>query len=86
MIAPSTLFTPNVRQPREALTPAEAEVAELLLQGLSNKEIASARNKAEATIKHQVSEILRKHGVPSRARLIAMHSAALRETRVAVPA
>lgn len=54
-----------------ALTPAEQRVRELLLTGLSNKEIASELNRAEATIKNQVASILRKHGVPSRARLLA---------------
>lgn len=53
------------------LTSAEQEVLTHLLAGLSNKEIASALNKAEPTVKHQVSSILRKHSVPSRARLIA---------------
>lgn len=53
------------------LTPAEERVCELVLQGLSNKEIASVLNRAEPTIKNQVASILRKHGVPSRARLIA---------------
>lgn len=53
------------------LTPAEQRVRELLLTGLSNKEIASELNRAEATIKNQVASILRKHGVPSRARLLA---------------
>lgn len=72
MIATPSAFVQTPRLSREALTPSEAAVADLLLQGLSNKEIASARNKAEATIKHQVSEVLRKHGVPSRARLIAL--------------
>lgn len=54
------------------LTPAEERVCELVLQGLSNKEIASVLNRAEPTIKNQVASILRKHGVPSRARLIAV--------------
>lgn len=54
------------------LTPAEARVCELLLQGLSDKEIAAALGRALPTVKHQVSSILRKHGVPSRARLIAL--------------
>jgi DNA-binding NarL/FixJ family response regulator len=54
------------------LTLAERVVLGFLLAGLSNKEIASALNKAEPTIKHQVSSILRKHRVPSRARLIAL--------------
>ncbi|MBX3737901.1 MAG: response regulator transcription factor [Candidatus Didemnitutus sp.] len=54
------------------LTPAELRVRDLLLTGLSNKEIASELNRAEATIKNQVASILHKHGVPSRARLLAM--------------
>jgi DNA-binding NarL/FixJ family response regulator len=54
------------------LTPAEQRVCELLLTGLSNKEIASELGRAEATIKNQVASILRKHGVPSRARLLAL--------------
>jgi len=53
------------------LTQAEREVLGYVLLGLANKEIASALNKAEPTVKHQVSSILLKHRVPSRARLIA---------------
>lgn len=55
-----------------ALTPAEQRVCELLLTGLSNKEIANELGRAEATIKNQVAAILRKHRVPSRARLLAL--------------
>lgn len=54
------------------LTRAECVVLQLLLDGLANKEIAATLNKAEPTVKHQVSSILRKHRVPSRARLIAL--------------
>lgn len=60
-----TAFAPD-------LTPAEQRVCDLLLTGLSNKEIANELNRAEATIKNQVASILRKHGVPSRARLLAI--------------
>lgn len=49
----------------------ERRVFALLCQGMSNKEIAEARGRSEATVKHQVSEILRKCKVPSRARLLA---------------
>ena len=59
------------RTGQRMLTSSEQVVLARLLQGESNKEIASALGKAEATVKHQVSSILRKHGVPSRARLIA---------------
>ena len=53
------------------LTPAEREVLGHLLTGLSNKEIASVLNKAEPTVKHQVSACLRKFGLSSRMRLMA---------------
>lgn len=56
-----------------ALTPAECRVCELMLEGLANKEIASALDRAEATIKNQVAAVLRKHGVPSRMRLMALY-------------
>ncbi|MBI5423133.1 MAG: response regulator transcription factor [Opitutae bacterium] len=42
-------------------------MCELLLPGLSNKEIAHELGRTEATIKNQVALILRKHRVPSRA-------------------
>jgi len=54
------------------LTPAEQVVVAHLRQGLSNKEIAWALGKAEATVKHQVSSCLAKFGVSSRTRLIAL--------------
>lgn len=55
------------------LTAAELRVCELMLEGLANKEIASALDRAEATIKNQVAAVLRKHGVPSRMRLMALY-------------
>lgn len=60
------------RQEIESLTPAEQRVCELLLAGFSNKEIATELRRAESTIKNQVAAVLRKHSVPSRARLIAL--------------
>ena len=67
------LRTPGSATPAKVdLTPAEERVRELVLQGLSNKEIASVLGRAEPTIKNQVASILRKHRVPSRARLIAV--------------
>lgn len=58
--------------PTAVLTPAEKRVLRLVQLGLSNKEIASALGRAEPTIKNQVSSCLRKFGVPSRARLMAL--------------
>ncbi|HRI83413.1 MAG TPA: LuxR C-terminal-related transcriptional regulator [Opitutaceae bacterium] len=62
---------PAVQTPALArLSPAERVVAMQVAQGLSNREIAMALGKSEFTVKHQVSAILQKLGVPSRGRLI----------------
>lgn len=54
------------------LTRAELRVLVLIREGLSNKEISTLLGRAEPTIKHQVSACLKKFGVPSRSRLIAV--------------
>ena len=53
------------------LTPAEAEVATLLLKGLSFKEIASVRNTSERTAREQAGAAYKKAGVAGRAELSA---------------
>lgn len=52
------------------LTPAERLVAAHVAQGLSNKEISTALQRAEPTIKHQISAAMQKFGVQSRCQLI----------------
>ncbi len=54
------------------LSPAERVVARYLAEGLSNREIAAALGKSASTVKNQVSVCLRKCGVPTRGRLIAL--------------
>ena len=54
------------------LSPAERVVAAHIAEGLSNREIAVALGKSEATVKNQVSAILHKLSVPTRGRLIAL--------------
>ncbi len=71
-VVPLQAPEPGQRGPHVALTQAERRVLTLLLEGLSNKEISSLLGRAEPTIKHQVSSCLRKFGVPSRARLVAV--------------
>lgn len=56
---------------RWLLTPAEREVALLLLKGLSHKEIASIRSITETTIRQQSLAVYRKSGLRSRAELSA---------------
>ncbi|HEV2987579.1 MAG TPA: LuxR C-terminal-related transcriptional regulator [Candidatus Angelobacter sp.] len=63
------------------MTRREAEILDLVLYRLSNKEIASVLNVSEATAKFHVSNILSKVGVDRRRNLLALlddrHSAAL---------
>ncbi len=56
---------------RWTLTPAEKEVALLLLKGLSHREIASTRGVSEGTARQQARALYRKAGVAGRAELSA---------------
>jgi len=56
---------------RWALSPAEKEVALLLLKGLSHKEIAEVRSITEATTRQQARAIYRKAGLSGRNDLAA---------------
>jgi len=53
------------------LTPAEADVAGLLLKGASLREIAGVRRTSEATIRQQAQNVYRKSGLASRSELSA---------------
>ena len=54
------------------LSRREREVHELLMENLSNKEIASRLHMSERTVKFHVSNLLGKHGVKRRADLILL--------------
>jgi DNA-binding NarL/FixJ family response regulator len=54
---------------RDVLTPAEAEVAALALDGLSNADIAARRRSSCRTVANQMSSIFRKLGIASRGEL-----------------
>ncbi len=54
------------------LSPREREVAELLLENFSNKEIASKLHISERTAKFHVSNLLAKYGVKRRANVILL--------------
>lgn len=56
---------------RWALTPAEAEVALLLLKGLSTKEIAGVRDTSDATVRQQARSVYSKGALSGRAELSA---------------
>lgn len=60
----------------EPLTAAEREVAAMIVDGMSNAEIARARGKSVRTIANQVASAFRKLGVGSRVELssvLALH-------------
>ena len=63
------------------VTPAERRVLDLLVEGRTNKEIASALWLTTETIKFHVTNLLRKNGARNRAHLAAM---AIREERAAL--
>jgi DNA-binding CsgD family transcriptional regulator len=56
---------------RWELTPAESEIALLILKGLSYKEVANARGTTERTVRHQALAIYRKAGFAGRAEMAA---------------
>jgi NarL family two-component system response regulator LiaR len=65
----------NMRQPSEPtsdLTSREAEVLELLVEGLSNPEIATRLSVSRSTARAHVSNILAKLGAENRAEAIAL--------------
>lgn len=54
----------------EPLTQKEQEVVRLMAGGYSNREIATALNKSEGTVKNHVSHVLSKLGVRDRTRAV----------------
>ncbi len=56
---------------RWQLTPAERDVALLLLKGLSHREAARVRDTSERTVRQQAREVYRKAGLAGRSELAA---------------
>ena len=54
-----------------SLTEAEADVAGLMLKGLSHKEIAHLRGNSEATVRQHAATVYRKSGLAGRTQLTA---------------
>nr|WP_243753022.1 LuxR C-terminal-related transcriptional regulator [Leucobacter ruminantium] len=57
---------------RSLLTPRQCAVWDLLAGGLSNREIGESLGISERTVEVHVAAILRKAGVTSRSRLLAL--------------
>lgn len=56
---------------RWSLTPTEKEVALLLLKGLGHKEVATAMNRSERTVRQHAVAVYKKSGLSGRAELAA---------------
>ena len=65
------LFVIDRQFRRWKLTPAEAEVAMLLLKGLSHKETAGVRGTSERTVREQARSLYKKGGLAGRSELSA---------------
>lgn len=71
---------------RWGLTPREGEIASLLAEGLSNRQIAGATGVSEATVKAHFVSIMRKAGVASRTELLTRYYGLhLTDVDVAIP-
>jgi len=66
---------PGVRPPAAALSPREREIFDLLIENLSNKEIAARLHISSRTVKFHVSHLLAKYGVRGRGDLLLLRSA-----------
>jgi two-component system nitrate/nitrite response regulator NarL len=65
------LVRPDLENPSTVLTSREREVAVLLADGLTNKEIASHMQIEPGTVKSHVHNVIRKFGVRRRAQVVA---------------
>ncbi|MDF0674979.1 MAG: response regulator transcription factor [Nitrospira sp.] len=68
----------------EALTEREREIICLVRQGLSNKDIAYTLSISDSTVRHHMTSIFDKVGVPNRQKLL-VHAHQLRSTPVSPP-
>ena len=59
------------REPRQVLTRAEQQICNLLIEGLSNRQIAKVLKKSEATVRNQLHEIFAKMCVSTRTAAVA---------------
>ncbi|HJY35996.1 MAG TPA: helix-turn-helix transcriptional regulator [Steroidobacteraceae bacterium] len=65
---------PSAREISPSFTGREREIVDLLMQGMSNRQIAHTLGIAEATVKKHLHHVYRKFGVRSRALLIVGQS------------
>lgn len=67
---------------RYRLSDREAEVANIVCGGLSNKSVAEKLHICEKTVKFHLTNIFKKVGVKSRSQLIVLTVPALKESKI----
>jgi DNA-binding NarL/FixJ family response regulator len=76
-VANSQFTVPGMRlQKVHNFSPRQQQLAQLIRQGFSNKELAAQLNLSEQTVKNHVHRMLRKVGAPDRATMAEMASRA----------
>lgn len=76
----------ELAQRRYDLTPRERQCLELVAEGLTNKEVASALNVSAATVKFHLVSVMRKVGVASRTELLArLYSLHVGDDQIDIP-
>jgi DNA-binding CsgD family transcriptional regulator len=70
-LASSSFKTADLLHPRAELSARESEIVALLMRGLRSREIGSALGTSVNTVRNQVSRLMARFGVGTRAELIA---------------
>jgi DNA-binding CsgD family transcriptional regulator len=74
----ASAVAPPEREAKASFTEREREIVDLLMQGMSNRQIANALGITEGTVKKHLNHIFRKLGVHSRALLIVGQKSKIR--------
>jgi DNA-binding CsgD family transcriptional regulator len=74
----ASAVAPPAREAKASFTEREREIVDLLMQGMSNRQIANALGITEGTVKKHLNHIFRKLGVHSRALLIVGQKSKIR--------
>jgi DNA-binding CsgD family transcriptional regulator len=70
-LASTALVTADGREPRGDLSPRESEIVTLLIRGLRSREIGDALGTSVNTVRNQISRLMARLGVGTRAELVA---------------
>ena len=69
-VAPIAIPGPPSRSNESELTERQREIVKLVAEGLSNKDIAARMHLADTTVRHHLTKIFDKLGVPNRQKLL----------------